>query len=196
MQPRMNRIRQLREARGLSAEQLAVLIGTSAVQVRRLETGARKLTEDWMRRIAVALGVEPADLLETASIAGLHNEVEPAEPRGLTNVARALAGRKMRFYKVLSGAVADSGLVPGRVFLADESSDAVATTKTGDIVVVEMCNLVSAKPELYLGVRVFVAPDLFTTNRPGTNLAIKIGDPSVGIRIIGVMVPDSIEDGH
>lgn len=57
-----NRIRELREARGLSLHKLAHYVETSAWQIRRLETGERRLTDEWMMRLAKALEVPPADL--------------------------------------------------------------------------------------------------------------------------------------
>jgi transcriptional regulator with XRE-family HTH domain len=57
-----NRIRPLRLARKLTLEQVAERIGTSVQQLSRLEKGERRLNEDWMRLIATALGVGPADL--------------------------------------------------------------------------------------------------------------------------------------
>lgn len=53
----MNRIRELREKAGLSAERLADRVGTTQATISRLETGARRLTVSWMRRIADALQV-------------------------------------------------------------------------------------------------------------------------------------------
>lgn len=57
-----NRIRPLRLARRLTLEEVAERVGTSVQQLSRLELGDRRLNEDWMRRIATALGVGPADL--------------------------------------------------------------------------------------------------------------------------------------
>ncbi len=59
----MNRIRELRLRRGLSLDESARLVGTSVQQLSRLERGERRLTDAWMRRIAVAFGVHPATLL-------------------------------------------------------------------------------------------------------------------------------------
>lgn len=58
-----NKIRKIREELGLTLEQVAEISGTSAQQIARLEVGDRRLTDDWMRRIAPALGVPPAALL-------------------------------------------------------------------------------------------------------------------------------------
>lgn len=43
---------------------LADVVGTSKSQIDKLEKGQRRLTEDWMRRLARALQCSPADLLE------------------------------------------------------------------------------------------------------------------------------------
>ena len=58
-----NRIKELRTLKKLSLEQVAAGSGTSAQQIQRLEQGQRRLTDDWMRRIAPVLGVAPAALL-------------------------------------------------------------------------------------------------------------------------------------
>lgn len=58
-----NRIRELRKARGLTLEQVARQANTTNQQIHRLETGQRRLTAEWMERIAAAFGVRPADLL-------------------------------------------------------------------------------------------------------------------------------------
>lgn len=63
---RKNRIAHFRELRGWSQEELARAIGTTNQQIGRLENGQRKLTVDWMNRLAPALGCLPSDLLEDA----------------------------------------------------------------------------------------------------------------------------------
>jgi transcriptional regulator with XRE-family HTH domain len=51
------RIRELREARGLTREALAQKIGMSTVYVRKLEAGERTPSLDTLDRLARALGV-------------------------------------------------------------------------------------------------------------------------------------------
>lgn len=60
-----NRIRELRIAATpkLSQQALADMIGVSKVTISDLERGSMQLTQDYMRRIAHALGVTPADIL-------------------------------------------------------------------------------------------------------------------------------------
>ena len=58
-----NRIRELRLEAGLSQQALGDAVGTSKMTISDLERGEMQLTQDYMRRIAHALGVTPADLL-------------------------------------------------------------------------------------------------------------------------------------
>jgi phage repressor protein C with HTH and peptisase S24 domain len=60
-----NRIRELREALGWSQTDLALKLvpKTSQPQIDRLEKADRRLTVDWMGRVAAALKVSPRDLL-------------------------------------------------------------------------------------------------------------------------------------
>ncbi len=54
-----NHIRTLREQAGLTMQSLADRIGTTAPQINKLEKGDRRLTIDWIHRIAQGLGVPP-----------------------------------------------------------------------------------------------------------------------------------------
>ncbi|MFN9497462.1 MAG: helix-turn-helix domain-containing protein [Erythrobacteraceae bacterium] len=61
----VNRIRDLRKAKGLTLADLAAACepATTAQTIGRLETGTRQLSLGWMNRIAAALGVDPASLM-------------------------------------------------------------------------------------------------------------------------------------
>jgi transcriptional regulator with XRE-family HTH domain len=59
-----NRIRHLRRAAGLNQVELAERVGLSQGQISNIENGDRNLSLEWMRRIARALNVSPADLLD------------------------------------------------------------------------------------------------------------------------------------
>lgn len=58
-----NRIRELREAIGMSQAELARRINVTPPALQKVETGTRGLDQHWMRRIAPVLGATPADLL-------------------------------------------------------------------------------------------------------------------------------------
>ncbi len=59
----MNRIREFRTARDWSLQQLAEASGTSKSQIDKLEKGERRLTVDWMVRLAKPLACDPRDLM-------------------------------------------------------------------------------------------------------------------------------------
>jgi transcriptional regulator with XRE-family HTH domain len=58
-----NRIRELREAKGLNQAQLAELANVTPSALNKLEKGHRGLDLDWMLRLAPLLECSPADLL-------------------------------------------------------------------------------------------------------------------------------------
>jgi transcriptional regulator with XRE-family HTH domain len=58
-----NRIGILRRAKKMSQAELAAAAGTTRSQINRLEHGGRRLSLDWMTRIAHALDVNLSELL-------------------------------------------------------------------------------------------------------------------------------------
>ena len=56
-------IKALRKKLGLTGGQLAEMVGTSAQQISRLETGDRKLTIGWIQKLAPHLGISVGELL-------------------------------------------------------------------------------------------------------------------------------------
>jgi len=58
-----NRLKEFRDLAGLSMQALAERAGTTASQINKLEKGERRLTLDWMTRLASALGITVGDLL-------------------------------------------------------------------------------------------------------------------------------------
>lgn len=57
------RLRELREAAGLSRPELAELVGTIPGQIQKLEIGDRKLTVEWMERLSGPLRAKTSDFL-------------------------------------------------------------------------------------------------------------------------------------
>lgn len=180
----MNRIQQLREERGISQAALAKMVGTSQPQIQRLENGERRLTEDWMKRIAAALDVEPADLLAVAARAEFRNEVEPYLPDAGDEISKPLDWRGLRFLKVVSHAVELTGIDAGKVILVDQSPAAIAARKSGDIVVLELAFPNGDKVRV---IRQFLAPALLTTNRRSRNTSFSLGERDFDAKIVGIL---------
>lgn len=69
----ITRIREVRRARGMTLDDVAraCIPPTTPQTIGRLETGTRTVSVGWLNRIAAALGVEAADLVEGAETAKL-----------------------------------------------------------------------------------------------------------------------------
>lgn len=62
--PQNNRIKEIREERGLSSRALAKLIGTSAPHMSRLENGETALSIEWLARLEAALKVSAREIVD------------------------------------------------------------------------------------------------------------------------------------
>ena len=58
-----NRVKEWRERRGMTLQQLGESLDTSSVQIARLENGERKLSPEWLEKLGAALNCIPAELL-------------------------------------------------------------------------------------------------------------------------------------
>ena len=180
-----NRIRELREGRDWSQQDLADRVGTTQQQIGRLEGERRRLTQDWMERIARALEVRPSDLFtpEDSDEIG-ESELSLIEDESFAPIARSLAHRGLALYRVETDAVSDSGVIRGEMITVDQTSDAITRAKTGDIVLVET----GLAPRKSVLLRVLVRPALLTTNRTGANAVFRIDNPALDARIKGVVL--------
>ena len=92
----INRIRALREARGLSLEALAVLVGTTNQQISNLETGKRRLTVDWLSRLGEALCCHPWTLVSDDHLSDSAKNSVPPDERLLLESYRKLNQEQRR----------------------------------------------------------------------------------------------------
>jgi transcriptional regulator with XRE-family HTH domain len=185
----MNRLREIREARGLTQEQVADKLGTTATHISRLENERSQLTHHWMVKFAELYRVRPADLIANVVVAEVEQEVEPMP---LTDpVAAAIAMRGMRVYRVIGSSVEDAGIRRGDTITVDESEGAIAGIAGLDVVLVEI-----GKDRARV-LRQWVPPGMLVTNRvsAGANLAITMGDLTVSPEIIGVVIRPRAGDG-
>jgi transcriptional regulator with XRE-family HTH domain len=90
-----NRIRELREARGMSRAALAERAETAAAQIQKLELGLRQLTHTWMLKLAPALDCAPADLLPESGKAELHKRENAVATKLLAGTITALLDAKL-----------------------------------------------------------------------------------------------------
>ncbi len=92
-----NRIRELRAARSWSQDTLALAVGCAKPTISDLERGNMQLTVDWMRKIAWALDVTPADLL---NLDDHPMSLSPAERELIERLREATPEQQETFQKV------------------------------------------------------------------------------------------------
>lgn len=63
IRPEAVRLRQAREAAGISRDQLAEKIGTHRNQIQKLEKGERELSLEWVDRLVAGIGVSKDEIL-------------------------------------------------------------------------------------------------------------------------------------
>ena len=173
----MNRIREYREAAGLTQERLAEVLGTANNTIWRLETGRTRLTLWWMERLAKALGCKAGDLITNVTLS--ERGVEPVDD---CPIGAVIARRGLRVYRVTETSVASAGYGPGTTIVVDETEHAAAHPQNGDIVLVEIGE------ERTRVLRQFVRPSMVITNRRGANVVNNPDDPTVRPRIVGVVL--------
>ena len=88
-----NRIEHWRKKRKMSRAALASALNSGASTIEKLENGKRRLTVEWMKRIAPVLGCSPSDLLNESD--GAHPQSLPLDAsllaQAIDEVERALA---------------------------------------------------------------------------------------------------------
>ncbi len=119
------RIRELRKQRGLTLQQLADLVGTTAQTVQRLETANMTVSTDWLERFATAFGIHPADLIAGGPnrsiewLGTLNSEgglnVASGEPDGFVLDVPALDPLAVRVGYTLGPYTADTILIANRL---------------------------------------------------------------------------------
>jgi phage repressor protein C with HTH and peptisase S24 domain len=103
-----NRIRALREALGWSQHELAARLEprTSQPQIDRLEKGDRRLTVDWMTRVADALGVAAENLLPRTAVFSQAPSMPPSgESPAKSTHAKVASASKLQPLTFASGAL-------------------------------------------------------------------------------------------
>lgn len=180
-----NRIKDLREARGWSLEQLAARFGdsTTASTVHKLETGTMKLTTEWMEKLGKAFGgIDPIEIIDDRPRAGFTEDVTRYVAADGQPALTAKAGHAL--YTVTSGALDEIGILKGDVVEVDERDEARREVATGDIVVAD----VETGPGATVRVmREFIEPALLITNSRAEN-AIPINTRTTRTTVLGVVV--------
>lgn len=98
-QRRRHFIREWREYRDLTQDQLADRLGTSKATISRIEGYKQPYTQDFLEACAEALMTQPASLLmrnpkDEDAMWSIWDQAKPGERRQIEEVARVLIGRR------------------------------------------------------------------------------------------------------
>lgn len=182
-----NRIRELRDARDWSLEQLAEQIGdsTTTSTVHKLERGTMKLTTEWMAKLGRAFGVDPIEIIDDRPRAGFAEDVAryDATKDAPTLAPSVQAGHGL--YRVTSDALDEIGILAGDLVEVDEGDTARRNIQMGDIVIADV--EMGPGTTVTTVIREFIEPSLLITNSRAAN-AIPINTRSTRATIVGVVV--------
>lgn len=183
-----NRIKELRDLRGWSLEELAsrFAVPVTASTIHKLETDAMKLTTEWMVRLGQAFGIDPIEIIDDRGRPGLAEDVVPFVGRdGPAALAVVPPKPGHGRYLVTSDCLDEVGLLRGALVDVDESEAARAGIATGDIVIADVA--VGPGDVMTTVMREFVEPALIVTNSRADN-ALPINTRTTRTILIGVVV--------
>jgi transcriptional regulator with XRE-family HTH domain len=94
-----HRLEQILEARGLNQSQLARRMDLPPTSINRLVNGDRKMTLDWMQRIAAALDLRASDLLAEKDF---RNRLAGDEARVLRHYRDLRPADRLRAFRIMA----------------------------------------------------------------------------------------------
>lgn len=151
-----NVIKSLREQRGMSQQQLADAVqpATTQSQIDRLEKGERRLTDDWMKRLAKPLGVKAEIFVMTTNYDTLLDETADLETVSGGTAPNRI--REQREKKGLSQAdlaekCATTKQQIGRLEAGRRKLSRVWLTKIAKALEVRVVDLLPSDPNIRLG---------------------------------------------
>lgn len=168
----VNRMQDLREARGMTLEQLAAAVRSSKTTVQALEQGNRALVHKLVEPIAKALGVDwielltmPAPPAAAAPARGFAESAAAFKPAPGHELHGIKLGPLESLFQVRDESMAAIGIHKGDLLLVDVSAKAVRGIQTGDTVIAQVYG--PGLTDAVTIVREYIAPSLLITN-PGT----------------------------
>lgn len=173
-----NRIRELRKARGLTVEELAEKAELSHSYISRLETGRRRLSREIAERIANAMTVSTAEVMDLVTNErerqgrgpshGLSEDAAPYVHVGESAPMVPRAGPNTDPWQVKSNVLDKIGITDGDIIYVDLSAEAVDNVKPLQSVIAQIYSDDDGLNAATV-LRQFVPPSLLITNTSGEN---------------------------
>jgi len=96
------KIRMIREMRGLSQENVATLLGIAQTTYSRIETNQTKLEAGMLTKVAEVLGVSPMDILSSQP-AIINFQSNKGTQQSFGYVENVISGQKELYEKIIEG---------------------------------------------------------------------------------------------
>ena len=192
--PPKEKLKQLRELRGLSMAKLAAKIGREAPLIYKLEKGITRYNETLLADLAAALDVSPAELLDedleampekASAKQGFSEDAIPFD--GDPKIARLPDLSPNEFvYNVRTRILDQIGIIPGDLLIIDTGQGFRSRLRDGDVVVAQIYEVADPMKATTV-LRQFLAPSMLVSNSTGENPP-PINTKSTGAALTGVMV--------
>lgn len=166
------RIKEFREARGWTQQQLGDQIGQSNTNINKIETGKIELRERVIRRLADAFDVSISVLLDDSRIAEHHApdligppnpDVVQYTPPSDHPLAHLAKDESATCYQVLSDSLSQLGFLPDDILMGSNKRSTIDNVATGAIVIVEHRPVDTVDGSRLL-LREFIDPNLLIVN--------------------------------
>lgn len=159
----------MREAKGLSQDELGARVGTNKFKISRIENEETRLDLELAVKIAQALDVSLAEVVGVESGGGFSEDAVSYQAGPSDPLYRLADNAKNRsLYKVQSNVLDELGIRAGDVLLIDVSAQAVEKVKPLAIVIAQLYSQQELLDATTL-LRQFVPPSLLVTNSRGDN---------------------------
>jgi transcriptional regulator with XRE-family HTH domain len=183
--PPKQKLKKLREQRGLSMDKLAAMIGREKPLIYRLEKGIARFNESTLAALAEALQVSPMELLEDGDMdrepSSPVNDAIPYQPELWPRLPK-LESYEIA-YKIQSWVLDQRGILRGDIAVFDMRRDRIDDLRDGDVVIAEL--------RLNVGTRVilrqYLGPFLLLGNSRKMEVQ-PIHTMKDNVSIVGVMV--------
>lgn len=170
-----NRVREIRQAHGMTLEKLAEVAGLSHTHLSRIENGKRGLTIPMAEKLAKVMKTSVAEIIGANSVAavamGLAEDAAPyapAQSEAATPVFRAQPGHNIDPWIVKTNVLDRAGIPQGSVVYVDISAEALEHLEPLQCVVAQVYDE-SDLTRAVTVLRQFVPPSLLITNSSGEN---------------------------
>ena len=181
-----NRIKELREARGWSMEELGRRVGIGKSGVNKWEKGVNQIKMDKLQKLAEIFEVPIYEIIDVSgnTVGSFEEDAEPyvAENRN----ERIDLGNAEFLYTAKTIVLDQIGIVPGTTLVVNMGNDAMEHLQSEDIVLAQLYDGMSAKTVL----RQFIAPSLLITNSSSDN------QPTINLRNEDAVIKGVVTSWH